>query len=149
MSTCSHQDIQELFFLYSRRSSVHPHTPPMQPHQSELSSGTQDKEEGLLVALEGPVGGALAFSLFPALGKDPVEQAWGSVCLRLGGHGLRQRGLGPPHREGALVLALAPIQPGSSPSSTASPAPPHERLQNVSTGGQRGNNKHKGPVYSS
>lgn len=120
------------------------HSPTYSPHQSELPP--QDKDEGLLVALEGPVGGSLAFTLFPALGQDPVEQARGSVCLRLGGHGLRRRVLGPPHREGALALALAPIQPRSSSSSSA---PPLECLPNVSTGGQRGNNKHKGPVYSS
>ena len=101
-------------------------------------------EEPLLVALEGPVGGSLAFTLFPALEQNPVEQARGSVRLRLGGHGLRQRGVGPRHRDGALALALAPVQPSS-----AAPAPPPQLLQNVSTGGQRGNNKHKGLVYSS
>lgn len=134
-------------FSHFRSSSIHPHTPPTQPHQSELSSAIQDNEEGLLVSLEGPVGGSLAFTLFPALGQDPVEQAWGSVCLRLGGHGLRLRDLGPLYQEGALTLALALIQPHSS--SSTSSTPPPECLSNVSTGGQRGNNKHKGPVYSS
>jgi len=128
------------------KTSVHPHTPPTQPHQSEHSPATQDKEVGLLVALEGPVGSALAFSLFPAFGQDPAEQARVSVCLRLGGHGLWHRDLVPPHREGALVLTVATIQHHSSSSSSA---PPPECLPNVSTGGQRGNNKHKGPVYSS
>lgn len=95
---------------------------------------------GFLVALEGTIGGSPVFTLFPALGQDPVEQVWRSLALGLGGHRLRQRGLGPLRREGALSLTLA---------SSSSSAPPPERLQNVSTGGQRGNNKHKGPVYSS
>lgn len=124
--TCPHLDVQDPSFHILE-------VPPFShilPHQCELGSATQDKEQGLLVALEGPIGGSLVFILFPALGQDPVEQAWGSVRLKLGGHGLRRRVLGPPHREGALVLALAPIQPHSSSSSScpASSAPPPERL---------------------
>lgn len=128
-SSCSNQDIQDLFLHISE---VPPLTPP--PYRSELNSATQDKNEGLLVALEGPVGGSLAFTLFPALGQDPVEQTRGSVRLGLGGHRLRQRDLGPPHRDGALAITLAPIQSHlSSSTSTSSSAPPLERLQNVST----------------
>lgn len=115
-------------FSCFRDPSVYPHNPPTQPHQSEFGSATADKEEPLLVALEGPVGGSLAFTLFPALGQNPMEQARGSVCLRLGGHGLRHRDLGPPHWDGALILALAPIQPHSPSSSSTSSAPPSERL---------------------
>lgn len=123
----------------------------MQAHRSEFGSATPDKEVPLLVALKGPVGGSLAFTPFPALGQNPMEQARGSVCLSLGGHWLRRRDLGPPRSDRALILALAPVQPHSPScsSSSSSFAPPSERLQNVSTGGQRGNNKHKGPVYSS
>lgn len=104
-------------------------TSQTQPHQSELGSATQDKEKGYLVALEGPIGGSLAFNLFPALGQDPAEQVWRSVCLGLGGHGLRQRDPGAPHQEGDLTLTLALIQPHSSSTSSA---PLHECLQNVS-----------------
>lgn len=132
--------------LHISEAPLPPHPPPrVQPHQSDLSSATQDKEKGFLVALEGPIGGSLAFNLFPALGQDPVEQVWRSLCRGLRGHGLRQRDLGAPNQERAFTLTLALLQPHSSSTSSA---PPLECLQNVSTGGQRGNNKHKDPVYS-
>lgn len=131
--------------LYFRSSFAHPPTLLEQALHSELLWATLDKDVDPSVALKGPVGGSLAFTLFPALGQNPVEQARGSVCLRLGGHRLSLRDRGPPHQKGALATTLAPFQHRSATSS----APPPKGLQNVSTGGQRGNNKHKGPVYSS
>lgn len=134
---CPHQDIQDLS-LHVPVILLFTHIiPRMQPHHSEFGSAALDKEEPLLVALEGPIRGSLVFTLFPALGQNPVEQARGSVCLGLGGHRLRHRDLGPPHRDGALIFTLAPIQPtaaaahsssSASPSYSTSFAPPPECL---------------------
>lgn len=99
--------------------SVYPHKPPPLPHPTPSMQPHQTKTSpSLLVAFEGPIGGSLVFTPFPALGQNPVQQTRRSVRLRLGGHGLRLRDLGPPpHRDGALVFTLAPVQPSSSSSS--------------------------------
>lgn len=106
-------------------------------HQSDPTPPPpRDKEEPLSVTLEGPIGGSLAFALPPALGQDSVQQPRGPVRLGLGGQGRKRGDLGPPRQDGVLILAVPP--PSSS-------SPPHR----LSTGGQRGNNKHRAAVYSS
>lgn len=96
----------------------------------------RDKEEPLSVVLKGPVGGSLAFAFSPAFGQDSVQQPRGPVSLGLGGQGWKRRDLGPPCLDVVLILALPPSSSSSPP-------------QRLSTGGQRGNNKHRGTVYSS
>lgn len=127
LETCLHTS--QLSPLCLPTQPPHPHpTPSMQPHQTKTSPS-------LLVAFEGPIGGSLVFTPFPALGQNPVQQTRRSVRLRLGGHGLRLRDLGPPpHRDGALVFTLAPVQPSSSCYCSSSPcgstsfAPPPQRV---------------------
>lgn len=105
-------------------TSPHPML-PVQPHQ------TKTRPSLFLVAFEGPIGGSLVFTPFPALGQNPVQQTRRS--LGLGGHGLRlmgMRDLGPPHQNGALVFTLAPVQPSFSSSSCSSTSfgPPPQRM---------------------